>query len=131
MRLAPLAGLALLLAPTLALAEEAPPREIATGADFMAVCTDAGRALSNPPGDGNRAAARQCKDWMRNFFQIEAARPTVPNDQVMCINGSLKWQEIADEVLGWGKGRSDFDARPADALVRAAMRARHPCPGGN
>lgn len=111
-----------------ALAQETRPREIVTGADFHAVCGDAGRALSNPPGEGSRSAARRCKDFMKNFFQLEKVRPLVPNDEVMCINGTLTWQEIADDVLGWGKGRAEYDDQPADALVRAAMRARHPCP---
>ena len=111
--------------------QDTPPREIVSGADFMAVCGAAGKALSSPPGEGSRPAARRCKDFMKNFFQLESVRPLVPNDQVMCINGSLKWQEIADQVLDWGQGRSEFDTRPADDLVRAAMRARHPCPEGN
>lgn len=110
-----------------ALAQEATPREIVNGADFTEICTAAGKALSSPPGEGSRAAARRCKDYMKNFFQLESARPLVPNDEVMCINGKLTWQEIADEVLSWGKGRTEYDAKPADALVRAAMRARHPC----
>lgn len=125
-----LAGM-LLLAGLPAAAEETPPREIVSGADFHAVCGAAGKALSNPPGEGSRSAARRCKDYLKNFFQLEAVRPLVPNDQVMCINGSLKWQEIADEVLSWGKGRTEYDPQSADVLVRAAMRAGHPCPGGN
>lgn len=112
-------------------AEDAPPREVVSGADFRAVCGAAGRALSSPPGEGSRPAARRCKDYLKNFFQIESVRPIVPNDQVMCINGSLKWQDIADQVLDWGQGRGEFDDKPADDLVRAAMRARHPCPQGN
>ncbi|PWR20570.1 Rap1a/Tai family immunity protein [Zavarzinia compransoris] len=126
---AALLGTALLIAGA-ARAEETPPREIVTGADFRDICGAAGKALSNPPGEGSRAAARRCKDYMKNFFQLEAARPLVPNDQVMCINGSLKWQEIADTVLDWGSNRAEFDGQSADVLMRAAMRARHPCPGG-
>lgn len=121
----------MLLAAASARAEETAPREIVNGADFKAICGAAGQALSNPPGDGSRAAARRCKDYLKNFFQIEAARPVVPVDQVMCINGSLKWQEIADQVLDWGQGRNEFDERTADDLVRSALRAKHPCPQGN
>jgi hypothetical protein len=112
-------------------AQETPAREIVSGADFVDLCTKAGRALSSPPGDGSRPAARQCKDYLRNFFTIENSRPVVPTDQVMCINGKLSWQEITDQVLDWGKGRSEFDDKPAGDLVRAAMRAKHPCTAGN
>jgi len=114
-----------------ALAQETPPREIVSGADFVELCTKAGRALSSPPGDGSRPAARQCKDFLKNFFTLENTRPVVPTDEVMCINGKLSWQEIADQVLDWGRGRSEFDDKPAGELVRAAMRAKHPCTAGN
>lgn len=121
----------------LALGLQVPPalaqaaREIVSGADFVDLCTKAGRALSSPPGDGSRPAARQCKDYLRNFFTLENTRPVVPTDQVMCINGKLSWQEISDQVLDWGRGRSEFDDKPAGDLVRAAMRAKHPCTAGN
>lgn len=122
-------GLALVLAfvPVLAQAQETPGREIVNGADFVEICGKADRALSSPPGDGSRPAARQCKDFLRNFFTLENARPVVPADQVMCITGKLSWQEIADEVLDWGKSRTEFGEKPAGDLVRAAMRAKHPC----